>query len=118
MIVDDSDFMRMRCLSFLQEQGFETFEAENGRTAVEVYKKVKPDIVFMDVTMPDMDGIEAVRQIKAIDPRAVIAMLSGMGQQSLIIEAIKAGAKDFVVKPFEPNKILNSIDKLLNTKPV
>lgn len=113
MIVDDAAFMRMRCGKLLKENGHDVVEAENGVQAVEKYKEESPDMVFMDVTMPEMDGITAVAEIKKVDPNCKIAMLSAMGQQTMVMDAIKAGAKDFVVKPFQPDKVLNTVKKLL-----
>ena len=113
LIVDDAAFMRMRCKKLLKENGHEVVEAENGVVAVEKYKSEKPDMVFMDVTMPEMDGITAVKEIKKIDPESKIAMLSAMGQQTMVMDAIKAGAKDFIVKPFQADKVLSTIKKLL-----
>jgi len=101
LIVDDAAFMRMMLRDILTKNGYEVAgEAENGAQAVERYKEVKPDLVTMDITMPEMDGITAVREIKKIDPAAKIVMVSAMGQQAMVIEAIQAGAIDFVVKPF------------------
>lgn len=113
LLVDDAAFMRMRCSKLLKEHGHEVVEAENGIQAVEKYKADKPDLVFMDITMPEMDGITAVGEIRKIDPNARIAMLSAMGQQSMVMDAIRAGARDFVVKPFQPDKIIATIGKLL-----
>lgn len=113
LIVDDAAFMRMRCGKLLKENGYEIVEAENGVQAVAKYKEESPDMVFMDVTMPEMDGITAVSEIKKIDPNCKVAMLSAMGQQTMVMDAIKAGAKDFVVKPFQPDKVLATVKKLL-----
>lgn len=113
MIVDDAAFMRMRCSKLLKDNGHDVIEAENGLVAVEKYKAENPDMVFMDVTMPEMDGITAVAEIKKIDADCKIAMLSAMGQQTMVMDAIKAGAKDFVVKPFQPDKVLATIKKLI-----
>lgn len=113
LIVDDAAFMRMRCSKLLKENGHDVVEAENGLVAVAKYKAEKPDMVFMDVTMPEMDGITAVAEIRKIDAEAKIAMLSAMGQQSMVMDAIKAGAKDFVVKPFQPEKVLATVKKMV-----
>ncbi len=113
LLVDDAAFMRMRCARLLQEQGHEVIEAANGREAVEMYQAHHPDAVLMDITMPEMDGLEALRAIKALDPDARVAMLTAMGQQSIVIDAIKSGARDFVVKPFERERVLSAIDKLV-----
>ena len=113
LIVDDAKFMRVRCARILSEQGFTVIEAENGAQAVEKYQVESPDAVLMDISMPEMDGLDALRAIRALDPAARVAMLTAMGQQNVVIEAIKAGAKDFIVKPFEPDRVLKSLHKLL-----
>ncbi|MBI1293819.1 response regulator [bacterium] len=113
LIVDDAKFMRVRCARILSEQGFDVIEAENGIQAVEKYQIESPDAVLMDISMPEMDGLNALRAIRELDPAARVAMLTAMGQQNVVIEAIKAGAKDFIVKPFEPERVLNSLGKLL-----
>jgi two-component system chemotaxis response regulator CheY len=113
LIVDDAAFMRMMIKDILEKNGYEVVaEANNGIKAVEMYKKEKPDIVTMDITMPDMDGIEAVKAIREFDPDAKIIMCSAMGQQSMVMDAIRAGAKDFVVKPFQPDRVLEAMGKL------
>lgn len=114
LIVDDAAFMRMMIKDILEKNGFEVVgEASNGQIAVEMYKKERPDIVTMDITMPDMDGIEAVKQIKAFAPEAKIIMCSAMGQQSMVMDAIRAGAKDFIVKPFQADRVLEAVKKVL-----
>jgi two-component system, chemotaxis family, chemotaxis protein CheY len=114
LIVDDAAFMRMMIKDILEKNGFEVIgEASNGIKAVEIYKKEKPDVVTMDITMPDMDGIEAVKQIKAFDPGAKIIMCSAMGQQTMVMDAIRAGAKDFIVKPFQADRVLEAIRKAI-----
>ncbi len=113
LIVDDAKFMRVRCARILSEQGFSVIEAENGIQAVEKYQMESPDAVLMDISMPEMDGLNALRAIRELDPAARVAMLTAMGQQNVVIEAIKAGAKDFIVKPFEPDRVLKSLGKLL-----
>jgi two-component system chemotaxis response regulator CheY len=114
LIVDDAQFMRMRCAKLLEKNGFEVVEAENGRLAVEVYQQTKPDAVLMDITMPEMDGLAALKEIRQLDPQARVAMLSALGQQGVVIEAIKAGARDFIVKPFEQDRVLDALHKLLS----
>ncbi len=115
LIVDDAAFMRMMIKNILTSNGYEVVgEAENGLQAVEKYKELKPDLVTMDITMPEMDGITAVKEIKKIDPNARIIMCSAMGQQSMVIEAIQAGAKDFIVKPFNPQRVLEAVEKALS----
>ena len=114
LIVDDAAFMRMMIKDILEKNGFQVVgEANNGLKAVELYKKEKPDVVTMDITMPDMDGIEAVKAIKAFDPAAKIIMCSAMGQQTMVMDAIKAGARDFIVKPFQPDRVLEAIKKVI-----
>ncbi|WP_035289806.1 response regulator [Clostridium sp. KNHs214] len=114
LIVDDAAFMRMMIKDILEKNGFEVVgEASNGIKAVEIYKAEKPDVVTMDITMPDMDGIEAVKAIKNIDPAAKVIMCSAMGQQTMVMDAIKAGAKDFIVKPFQADRVLEAIKKVL-----
>jgi two-component system chemotaxis response regulator CheY len=115
LIVDDAMFMR-RMLSDILEKGGHTIcgEASTGKEAVDRYKEVKPDLVTMDIIMPDMSGIEAVKEIKKIDTEAKILMVSAMGQQALVLEAVQAGALDYVVKPFQPSRVLESIDRIIN----
>ncbi len=113
LLVDDAAFMRMRCAKLLTENGYSVDEAENGQEAVEKYQKVKPDLVLMDITMPIMDGLTAVAEIKKIDPDAKIVMCSALGQQNTVMSAIKAGAKDFIVKPYQPEKILSTIKRFV-----
>ena len=114
LIVDDAAFMRMMIKDILVKNGYEIAgEAANGAIAVEMYNKEKPDVVTMDITMPDMDGIEAVKNIRANDPNAKIIMCSAMGQQSMVMDAIKAGAKDFIVKPFQPDRVLEAVKKVV-----
>ncbi|MCF0147948.1 MAG: response regulator [Clostridium sp.] len=114
LIVDDAAFMRMMIKDILQKNGFEVVgEASNGIEAVNLYKKERPDVVTMDITMPDMDGIEAVKEIRAFDSGAKIIMCSAMGQQSMVMDAIKSGAKDFIVKPFQADRVLEAIRKVV-----
>jgi len=114
LIVDDAAFMRMMLKDIITKNGYEVAgEAENGLKAVEMYKELKPDLVMMDITMPEMDGIQAVREIKKIDPQAKIIMCSAMGQQAMVIESIQAGARDFIVKPFQAERIVEAIKKVL-----
>lgn len=113
LVVDDSAFLRMRNAALIKELGHDVIEAGDGAQAVEVYKANKPDAVLMDITMPGMDGIEALKAILAFDPSAKIAMVTAMGQQSIVMEAIKAGARDFVVKPFEPDRVKGALSKLV-----
>ncbi|OWZ84240.1 response regulator [Natranaerobius trueperi] len=114
LIVDDAAFMRMMIKDILTKNGFEVVgEAVNGQEAVEKYDEVSPDLVTMDITMPEKDGIEALKEIKEKDSAANIIMCSAMGQQSMVIEAIQAGAKDFIVKPFQPDRVMEAINKAL-----
>lgn len=115
LIVDDAAFMRMMIKNIITKAGYEVVgEAENGQQAVEMYFELNPDLVTMDITMPEMDGIEAVKQIIAKAPDAKIIMCSAMGQQSMVMEAIQAGAKDFIVKPFQPDRIMQAMERVLN----
>lgn len=114
LIVDDAAFMRMMIKDILGKNGYTIVgEAENGEKAVELYATLKPDLVTMDITMPEMDGITAVKEIRKNDPKAVIIMCSAMGQQAMVIDAIQAGARDFIVKPFQPDRVLEAIKKAL-----
>ncbi|WP_280149593.1 response regulator [Bacillus safensis] len=114
LIVDDAAFMRMMIKDILVKNGFDVVgEAENGAQAVEKYKETSPDLVTMDITMPEMDGITALKEIKQIDASAKIIMCSAMGQQSMVIDAIQAGTKDFIVKPFQADRVLEAINKTL-----
>jgi two-component system chemotaxis response regulator CheY len=114
LVCDDAIFMRTMISDILSQAGFEIVgEAESGLQAVEKYKALKPDLVTMDIVMPDMGGIEAVREICKGDPEARILMCSAMGQQALVVEAIQAGAKDFVVKPFQPSRVLEAVQRVL-----
>jgi two-component system chemotaxis response regulator CheY len=114
LVCDDAIFMRTMISDILSQAGFEIIgEAENGVQAVERYDQLKPDLVTMDIVMPDMGGIEAVREICQKDPEAKILMCSAMGQQALVVEAIQAGAKDFVVKPFQPSRVLEAVQRVL-----
>lgn len=117
MIVDDALFMRKMLSDILKKEGFEICaEAENGKDAIDKYQQLKPDVVTMDIVMPkvnDIDGIGAVKEIVKNDPGAKIIMVSAMGQHSLVVEAIQAGAKDFITKPFQPSRVLEAINRIL-----
>jgi len=114
LVVDDAAFMRMVLKDMLTKAGFEVVgEATNGLEAVEKYKELSPDLVTMDITMPQCDGIAALKQIIAINSNAKVVMCSAMGQQAMVLESIQSGAKDFIVKPFQPEKVLGSVTKLL-----
>ena len=113
LIVDDAAFMRMRCSKLLGEKGYEVVEAANGAEALEKYKESKPDAVLLDITMPKMDGIITLQEIIKIDPHARVAMVTAMGQRTMVMSALKAGARDFVVKPFDGPRVLDTVQKLL-----
>lgn len=114
LVCDDAIFMRTMIGDILTGAGYEVIgEAETGLQAIERYRDLKPDLVTMDIVMPDMGGIDAVRQIVQEDPNAKILMCSAMGQQALVVEAIQAGAKDFVVKPFQPSRVLEAVQRVL-----
>jgi two-component system, chemotaxis family, chemotaxis protein CheY len=114
LVVDDAKFMRMTLTAILQKGNHVVVgEAENGNEAIQLFKSLKPDLVTMDITMPEMNGLEALRQIKQGNPNAKIIMCSAMGQQKMVVEAIEAGAKDFIVKPFEESRVLEAINKVL-----
>ncbi len=114
LIVDDAAFMRMMIKDILVKNGYNVIgEAENGVKAVEKYNELTPDLVIMDITMPEMDGIEAVKTIKGNDGEATIIMCSAMGQQAMVIESIQAGAKDFIVKPFQAERVIEAVSKAI-----
>ncbi len=114
LVCDDAIFMRTMISDILSQAGYEVVgEAETGTQAVERFKELNPDLVTMDIVMPDMGGIDAVREIVKITPSAKVLMCSAMGQQALVIEAIQAGAKDFVVKPFQPSRVLEAVQRVL-----
>lgn len=115
LVTDDAAFMRMQLKDMVTKAGYEVVgEAENGNAAVELYQKLRPDLVTMDITMPEMDGVSAVKEIRKIDPNAKIIMCSAMGQQNMVLEAIQAGAKDFLVKPFSADRIAEALKKHLS----
>ncbi len=113
LIVDDAEFLRVRLTKMLSTDGYEVFQAENGLKAVNSYKELHPDIVLMDVTMPEMDGLTALKEIVGFDPKARVIMLTALGQESVVLEAVKSGTRDFVVKPFEQDRVMKAITKLL-----
>lgn len=114
LIVDDADFMRMMIKDILIKNGYEIAgEATDGNSALQKYKEINPDLVTMDITMPEMDGVDTVKAIIDYDPDAKIIMVSAIGQQAIVIDAIQAGAKDFIVKPFMPERVLEAITKVL-----
>ncbi|TDF98217.1 response regulator [Paenibacillus piri] len=114
LIVDDAAFMRMMIRDILTKNGYEVCgEANDGAQAIEKFKEVRPDLITMDITMPEMDGIAALKEIKKLDPGAKVIMCSAMGQQAMVIDAIQAGAKDFIVKPFQADRVIEAIKKTL-----
>ena len=114
LLVDDATIMRMMLKKLLSESGYEIVgEAENGQKALEKYKELKPRLVIMDITMPEMNGIQATKAIKEFDSSALIIMCSAMGQQSMVIESIQAGARDFIVKPFQNDRVLEAVAKII-----
>lgn len=114
LIVDDASFMRMAIKTILQKSGFEVIgEAENGVVGIEKYQELQPDVVTMDITMPEMTGIDALKEIKKFDPEAKVVMVSAMGQEVMVREAIVNGAKSFIVKPFKEDHVLQTLNKIL-----
>jgi len=114
LIVDDAAFMRMMIKDILTKNGYEVVgEAENGAKAIEKFKELSPDLVIMDITMQELDGIAAVKEIKKIDGDSKIIMCSAMGQQAMVIESIQAGARDFIVKPFQAERVVEAVKKVL-----
>jgi two-component system, chemotaxis family, chemotaxis protein CheY len=114
LIVDDAAFMRMMIRDILTKNGYEVVgEAQDGAQAIEKYKELSPDLITMDITMPEMDGITALKEIRKIDTNAKVIMCSAMGQQAMVIDAIQAGAKDFIVKPFQADRVIEAIKKTL-----
>ena len=114
LVVDDAQFMRMMLKDILTKNGFAVVgEAKNGAEALEKYKELKPDLVTLDITMPEVDGITALKNIKEFDPSAKAVMCSAMGQQVMVIESIQAGAKDFIVKPFQADRVIEAVRKAI-----
>lgn len=114
LIVDDAAFMRMMIKDILTKNGYEVIgEAENGARAIERYRELAPELVIMDITMPEVDGITAVKEIRKINGDSKIIMCSAMGQQAMVIESIQAGAKDFIVKPFQADRVLEAVKKVI-----
>lgn len=114
LCVDDAAFMRMMVKNTLNQNGYtDVYEAVDGLQAVEKYEELHPDLVIMDITMPNMDGLEALKAIKAKDANAAVVMCSAMGQEAMVIEAIKSGAKDFIVKPFKPDRIIKTVASII-----
>lgn len=117
LVVDDAAFMRMMIRDILAKEGYVIHEAVNGRDAVEKYVELRPDLVTMDLTMPEMSGLDALREIRESDSAARVLVVSAMGQQRMIVEALEAGAMDFLVKPFQPTKALETVKKCLQSTP-
>lgn len=114
LIVDDAAFMRMMLKDILSKNGYEVCgEAGNGKEAVDKYKELNPDLVTLDITMPEVDGLSALKNIKEYDKNATAIMCSAMGQQAMVIEAIQSGAKDFIVKPFQADRVLEAVKKVV-----
>ncbi len=112
LVVDDAAFMRMRMSKILTEAGYSVVQAENGLDAIAKYQETHPDAVLMDITMPEMDGLTALKEIRSLDPGARVAMVTALGQQQIVLEAVKSGAKDFLVKPCEGDRVLAAVSKL------
>ncbi|RKL66315.1 two-component system response regulator [Salipaludibacillus neizhouensis] len=114
LVTDDAAFMRMQLKDILTKLGHEVIgEAENGQVSIEKYQELKPDVVTMDITMPELNGVDALKEIKKLDGNALVIMCSAMGQQGMVVEAIQAGAKDFIVKPFSSERIQEALEKVL-----
>lgn len=111
LIADDAAFMRMRLKTLLTEAGYEVIEAQNGKEALDLYAQETPDMVLMDITMPEMDGVAATQAINQDYPGARVVMVSALGQQAMVVSAIQAGAKDFIVKPYQPERVLEAVAK-------
>ncbi|MBR2076769.1 response regulator [Exiguobacterium sp. TRN 1102] len=112
LVVDDAAFMRMMIKDILTKNGYDVVgEAENGADAVAKYRELTPDLVTLDITMPEMDGLAALKEIRSFDSNAKIIMCSAMGQQAMVIDAIQAGAKDFIVKPFNAERVIEAVSK-------
>lgn len=111
LIADDAAFMRMRLKKLLEEAGYTVLEAANGQEAIAAYQTHHPAMVLMDITMPELDGVAATRVICQSDPQARVVMVSALGQQAMVVSAIQAGAKDFIVKPYQPERVLGAVAK-------
>lgn len=114
LVVDDSDIIRMKCLKLLGENGYEVIEAANGVEALEKYQERKPDAVLLDIIMPLMDGMVTLREMKKIDPAARVAMVTTISQRPIVMDALKEGARDFVVKPFREGRVLDTVQRLVS----
>jgi two-component system chemotaxis response regulator CheY len=114
MVVDDALFMRTKCVKLLTENGYEVVAAKSGAEAVAIYRESSPDVVLLDITMPDMDGFEALKRIRKVDPNARIAMVTALDQEGITERALREGANHYVVKPYNAVRILSAIEKLLS----
>lgn len=114
LVVDDASFMRMRLARLLTSNGYTVVEAENGLDAIAMYKEQKPDGVLLDITMPEMDGLTALKELTKVDAGVRVCMVTGMGQQTMVMEAMKSGAKDFVLKPYKEDRVLAALEKILS----
>lgn len=117
LVVDDAAFMRMMIRDILAKEGYVIHEAVNGRDAIKKYAEIRPDLVTMDITMPEMSGLDALREIRTKDPAARVLIVSAMGQQRMIVEALESGAMDFLVKPFQPTRVVETVKKCLQSTP-
>ncbi|BCK84724.1 response regulator [Dysosmobacter sp. NSJ-60] len=116
LLVDDAAFMRKMIKDTLSKNGYtDLYEAVDGADAVEKYSEIKPDLVIMDITMPNMDGLEALKAIRSKDSGANVVMCSAMGQEGMVMDAVRSGAKDFIVKPFKPDRVLKTVNNILGT---
>ena len=113
LIADDALFMRITLGDILKKAGYEICEAKNGSEMLQVYERERPDLIMLDITMPEMDGLNALKNLKKKYPKVKVIMCSAMGQQSMVLDAIQSGAYDFIVKPFEKGKVLDSVKKVL-----
>jgi len=113
LVVDDAQFMRLILSKLLKEHGYETIEAENGNRALEQYVAHSPDVVLLDITMPEKDGLEVLSELHQMDPDARVVMLTALGQQSVVLQAIKSGARDFIVKPYESERVLVAVERAI-----
>ena len=113
LVVDDAQFMRMRVTKLLNEHGYDVVEAEDGEEAIQTYRSAQPDAVLMDITMPHKDGLTALSEIREFDPQARVIMLTALGQQTLVLQAMKSGATDFLVKPYDPDRVIKTLEKAL-----
>ena len=113
LVVDDAEFMRVRAARVLEDAGYEVIHAGNGVEALKQYADSRPDAVLLDITMPEMDGLTALKEIRKLDPSARVAMVTAMGQQAIVMEALRSGARDFVIKPFQPERVLAALHKML-----